>query len=148
MPRTRADMSSWTISAREGQARGLRRGRLYQHRGRKPLPARSRRSRKARSQVSLAAEIQGNTLTRFRYRSLGQLVDLGSTSAALTDILGVKFSGIVGEAIWRLVYLKGWAITSTGHRCSPTGPSTAHPARCFKLYEARLHPDHMPGAKP
>jgi NADH dehydrogenase FAD-containing subunit len=44
-------------------------------------------------------------LTRFRYRSLGQLVDLGSTSA-LTDILGVKFSGIVGEAVWRLVYLK------------------------------------------
>jgi len=54
---------------------------------------------------NLAAEIQGNTLTRFRYRSLGQLVDLGSTSA-LTDILGVKFSGIVGEAVWRLVYLK------------------------------------------
>jgi NADH:ubiquinone reductase (H+-translocating) len=54
---------------------------------------------------NLAAEIQGNALTRFRYRSLGQLVDLGSTSA-LTDILGVKFSGIVGEAVWRLVYLK------------------------------------------
>ena len=54
---------------------------------------------------NLAAEIQGSTLTRFRYRSLGQLVDLGSTSA-LTDILGVKFSGIVGEAVWRFVYLK------------------------------------------
>jgi NADH dehydrogenase FAD-containing subunit len=24
----------------------------------------------------------------------------------LTDVLGVKFSGILGEAIWRLVYLK------------------------------------------
>lgn len=54
---------------------------------------------------NLAAEIQGDPPTRFRYRSLGQLVDLGSTSA-LTDILGVKLSGIVGEAIWRLVYLK------------------------------------------
>ena len=54
---------------------------------------------------NLAAEIQDNAMTRFRYRSLGQLVDLGSTSA-LTDILGVKFSGIVGEAVWRLVYLK------------------------------------------
>jgi NADH dehydrogenase len=54
---------------------------------------------------NLAAEIRGNALTRFRYRSLGQLVDLGSTSA-LTDVLGVKFSGILGEAIWRLVYLK------------------------------------------
>jgi NADH dehydrogenase FAD-containing subunit len=54
---------------------------------------------------NLAAEIQGKTLRLFRYRSLGQLVDLGSTSA-LSDILGVKFSGILGEAIWRLVYLK------------------------------------------
>jgi NADH:quinone reductase (non-electrogenic) len=54
---------------------------------------------------NLAAEIQGNALTRFRYRSLGQLVDLGSTSA-LTDILGVKVRGIVGEAVWRFVYLK------------------------------------------
>ncbi len=54
---------------------------------------------------NLAAEIQGNPLKPFSYRSLGQLVDLGSTSA-LTDILGVKFSGIVGEAVWRLVYLK------------------------------------------
>src|SRR5215213_6418498 len=54
---------------------------------------------------NLAAEIEGNALRRFRYRSLGKLVDLGSTSA-LTDILGVKFSGVVGEAIWRLVYLK------------------------------------------
>jgi NADH:ubiquinone reductase (H+-translocating) len=54
---------------------------------------------------NLAAEIEGNALRRFRYRSLGQLVDLGSTSA-LTDILGVKFSGIVGEAVWRLVYLR------------------------------------------
>ena len=54
---------------------------------------------------NLAAEIQGKTLKPFRYRSLGQLVDLGSTSA-LSDILGVKFSGILGEAIWRLVYLK------------------------------------------
>lgn len=54
---------------------------------------------------NLAAEIQGNALLRFRYRSLGQLVDLGSTSA-LTDILGVKVTGMVGETIWRLVYLK------------------------------------------
>ncbi|MDQ3861979.1 MAG: NAD(P)/FAD-dependent oxidoreductase [Actinomycetota bacterium] len=54
---------------------------------------------------NLAAEIRGNALTPFRYRSLGQLVDLGSTSA-LTDILGVKVSGIMGEAIWRIVYLK------------------------------------------
>ena len=54
---------------------------------------------------NLAAEILGNPLTPFHYRSLGQLVDLGSTSA-LTDIMGVKLSGVVGEAVWRLIYLK------------------------------------------
>ena len=55
---------------------------------------------------NLAAEILNNDeLTPFQYRSLGQLVDLGSTSS-LTDILGVKFSGMLGEAIWRLIYLK------------------------------------------
>jgi len=54
---------------------------------------------------NLAAEILGEPLTPFRYRSLGQLVDLGSTSA-LTNILGVKLSGLLGEAVWRLVYLK------------------------------------------
>ncbi|MBV9453016.1 MAG: NAD(P)/FAD-dependent oxidoreductase [Rubrobacter sp.] len=54
---------------------------------------------------NLAAEIVNSPLTPFRYRSLGQLVDLGTTSA-LTDILGVKLSGLLGEAVWRTVYLK------------------------------------------
>jgi NADH:ubiquinone reductase (H+-translocating) len=73
--------------------------------GRLPSLAQSAEQEGEAAGRNLAAEIQGNALTRFRYRSLGQLVDLGSTSA-LTDILGVKFSGIVGEAVWRLVYLK------------------------------------------
>ena len=54
---------------------------------------------------NLAAQILGNPLTSFHYRPLGQLVDLGSTSG-LTDILGVKLSGHLGEAVWRLIYLK------------------------------------------
>ena len=32
-------------------------------------------------------------------------MDLGSTSS-LINILGVKFSGMLGEAVWRMIYLK------------------------------------------
>jgi NADH:ubiquinone reductase (H+-translocating) len=53
---------------------------------------------------NLAAEIRGEILTPFRYRHLGQLVDLGTTSA-LGDILGVRFSGLLGAFVWKGVYL-------------------------------------------
>ncbi|MDQ5809820.1 MAG: NAD(P)/FAD-dependent oxidoreductase [Actinomycetota bacterium] len=56
---------------------------------------------------NLAAEIQGQTpaaLTPFRYRPLGQLVDLGAESA-LTDILGMKISGRLAAYVWKAVYL-------------------------------------------
>jgi NADH:ubiquinone reductase (H+-translocating) len=54
---------------------------------------------------NVAAEIRGETgPTPFRYRPLGQLVDLGAESA-LTDIMGVRISGRLGALIWRLVYL-------------------------------------------
>lgn len=53
---------------------------------------------------NLAAEISGDEGVPFRYRSLGQLVDLGESSA-LTDILGVKISGQLGALIWKGVYL-------------------------------------------
>jgi len=55
---------------------------------------------------NLAAEIRGDDpprLTPFRYRPLGQLVDLG-TESALTDIMGVRISGRLGALIWRMVY--------------------------------------------
>ncbi len=55
---------------------------------------------------NLAAEIRGESqagLTPFRYRPLGQLVDLG-TESALTDIMGVKLSGRLAAYIWKLVY--------------------------------------------
>jgi NADH:ubiquinone reductase (H+-translocating) len=53
---------------------------------------------------NLAAEIRGDDPTPFRYRHLGQLVDLGTTSA-LGHILGVRFSGLVGALVWKGVYL-------------------------------------------
>jgi len=54
---------------------------------------------------NLAAEIRGQAgLTPFRYRPLGQLVDLG-TENALTDITGVRVSGLLGAYIWKAVYL-------------------------------------------
>jgi NADH dehydrogenase len=56
---------------------------------------------------NLAAEIQGQTpagFTPFRYRPLGQLVDLGAESA-LTDILGMKISGRLAAYVWKAVYL-------------------------------------------
>jgi NADH:ubiquinone reductase (H+-translocating) len=54
--------------------------------------------------LNLAAQIQGREPKSFRYRSLGQLVDLGEDSAVV-NILGVKFSGMLGALIWRGVYL-------------------------------------------
>ena len=56
---------------------------------------------------NLAAEIRDKgqaELTPFRYRPLGQLVDLG-TQSALTDIMGVKISGRLGALVWKAVYL-------------------------------------------
>ena len=56
---------------------------------------------------NLAAEIRNKgqaELTPFRYRPLGQLVDLG-TQSALTDIMGVKISGRLGALVWKAVYL-------------------------------------------
>jgi NADH dehydrogenase len=53
---------------------------------------------------NLAAQIRGGDPTPFHYRQLGQFVDLGTTSA-LGDILGVRFSGLLGALIWKGVYL-------------------------------------------
>ncbi len=53
--------------------------------------------------LNLVADLQGESLTPFRYRPLGQLVDLGS-GGALVDILGVKFSGGLAALVWKGVY--------------------------------------------
>jgi NADH:ubiquinone reductase (H+-translocating) len=53
---------------------------------------------------NIAAEIEGGYVRPFRYRSLGQLVDLGKESA-IVDILGVKFAASLGSLVWKGVYL-------------------------------------------
>ena len=53
---------------------------------------------------NLVAEIKNQAPVAFRYRSVGQLVDLGEGSA-LVDILGVKLGGMLGAFIWKGVYL-------------------------------------------
>jgi NADH dehydrogenase len=57
-----------------------------------------------RAASNLVAEIENQAPVAFRYRSVGQLVDLGEGSA-LVDILGVKLGGTLGAFIWKGVYL-------------------------------------------
>ena len=57
-----------------------------------------------RAASNLAAEIENKAPVPFRYRSVGQLVDLGEGSA-LVDILGVNLSGLLGTYVWKVVYL-------------------------------------------
>ena len=54
--------------------------------------------------ANLVAEIKNHTPVAFRYRSVGELVDLGEGSA-IVDILGVKLGGLLGAFIWKGVYL-------------------------------------------
>jgi NADH dehydrogenase len=71
-----------------------------------PVPALAQAAEQEgrRAALNLAAEIKGDVPASFRYRSLGQLVDLGEDSA-LVDILGAGASGGVGALIWKGVYL-------------------------------------------
>jgi NADH dehydrogenase len=53
---------------------------------------------------NVLAVIDGQEPKPFRYKSLGQLVELGS-EFAVNDVLGVKFSGQIAALFWRLTYL-------------------------------------------
>jgi NADH dehydrogenase len=53
---------------------------------------------------NILAVIDGQEPKPFRYKSLGQLVELGS-EFAVNDVLGVKFSGQIAALFWRLTYL-------------------------------------------
>ena len=53
---------------------------------------------------NILAVIDGEEPKPFRYKSLGQLVELGS-EFAVNDVLGVKFSGQTAALVWRLTYL-------------------------------------------
>ena len=72
-----------------------------------PVPALAQSAEQAGEKAghNLATDISGGTPSKFVYESLGNLVDLGSTSS-LADILGVKLTGSLGELVWRMVYLK------------------------------------------
>ena len=67
-----------------------------------PVPALAQAAEQQgkRAALNLAAEIRGEAPSPFRYRSLGQLVDLGESSA-LVDFLGTKTSGLLGGLIWK-----------------------------------------------
>ena len=71
-----------------------------------PVPALAQAAEQEgkRAASNLAAEIKNESPAAFRYRSVGQLVDLGEGSA-LIDILGVDLSGMLGAYIWKGVYL-------------------------------------------
>jgi NADH dehydrogenase len=54
---------------------------------------------------NVLAAIDGNQdLTPFEYRPLGQMVELGSRFA-VNEVMGVKFSGLLGALFWRAAYL-------------------------------------------
>ena len=53
---------------------------------------------------NVLATMDGRDLEPFRYKSLGQLVELGS-EFAVNDVMGVKFSGQIAALFWRLTYL-------------------------------------------
>jgi NADH dehydrogenase len=71
-----------------------------------PVPALAQAAEQEgkRAALNLAAEIKDEVPVPFRYRFLGQLVDLGEGSS-LVDILGAKASGRVGALIWKGIYL-------------------------------------------
>jgi NADH dehydrogenase len=69
-----------------------------------PALAQAAEQQGATAARNVTAEIRGEDLTPFRYRHLGQFVDLGTTSA-LGDILGVRISGLLGAFVWKGVYL-------------------------------------------
>ena len=71
-----------------------------------PVPALAQAAEQQgkRAAYNVAAEINDRPPVAFRYRSVGQLVDLGEGSA-IVDILGVKLGGLLGALIWKGVYL-------------------------------------------
>ncbi len=53
---------------------------------------------------NILAVIDGKEPRPFRFRSQGQLIDLGS-HFAVNDVFGVKFSGRIASIFWRMAYL-------------------------------------------
>jgi NADH dehydrogenase len=53
---------------------------------------------------NILAVIDGEEPEPFRYKSLGQLVELGS-EFAVDEVMGLKFSGQIAALFWRMTYL-------------------------------------------
>jgi NADH:ubiquinone reductase (H+-translocating) len=53
---------------------------------------------------NVLASIDGGETKSFRYRPIGQLVEMGS-SFAVNQIMSVKFSGFLASLFWRATYL-------------------------------------------
>ena len=53
---------------------------------------------------NIMATIDGQELTPFEYRPMGQLVELGS-QFAVNEVMGVKFKGLPAALFWRAAYL-------------------------------------------
>ena len=53
---------------------------------------------------NVLAAIDGEELEPFDYKSLGQLVEMGS-QFAVNEVMGVKFSGFIASLFWRATYL-------------------------------------------
>jgi NADH:ubiquinone reductase (H+-translocating) len=53
---------------------------------------------------NILAVIDGEEPEPFRYKALGQLVELGS-EFAVNEVMGVKFSGQIAALFWRMTYL-------------------------------------------
>lgn len=53
---------------------------------------------------NVLAVIDGEEPKPFRYRPLGQLVEMGS-EFAVNEVMGIRFSGLVAALFWRVTYL-------------------------------------------
>ena len=53
---------------------------------------------------NVLAVIDGRVPKPFRYRPLGQLVEMGS-EFAVNEVMGIKFSGLIAALFWRATYL-------------------------------------------
>ena len=54
--------------------------------------------------ANIVAEMRGQALQPFRFKTLGMLAAIGRR-AGVAEILGVKFSGIIAWVLWRAIYL-------------------------------------------
>jgi NADH dehydrogenase len=57
-----------------------------------------------RAAKNICAHLQGKETIPFQYKAPGQLATIGRRTG-VARIFGVQFSGIVGWALWRAVYL-------------------------------------------